>query len=85
MRWSEVTSQDLIDGGVPRYIVHAVETLTKKPGQSYLEYILDVSCDVIARDVKIADIKHNMSCFDKPKGSLYSKYELALYILQEDL
>ena len=82
---TKVTSQDLVDGGIPLYLVHTVETMTRRPGQSYLDYILDVKADVIARDVKIKDIEHNMSCFDKPKGSLYAKYELALYILQEDL
>lgn len=80
---THLTPGDLIDMGVSQFVVSAVLTLTKKPDQSYLDYILDVAHDVIARDVKIEDIRHNMSCFGKKRGSLYQKYELALYILQE--
>lgn len=81
---TKLTARDLIDKGIPPYIVSAVETLTKKKGESYLDYILQVSADVLAREVKMADIRHNMSCFDKKSGSLYAKYELALHILEED-
>lgn len=79
-----LTRDDLVKRGIPDYVASAVEVLSKKDGQDYLDYILQVKADVIAKDVKIADIEHNMSCFDKKKGSLYQKYQLALYILQED-
>lgn len=45
-------------------------------------YILAVKDDLYAREVKIADIKHNLS--DLKAGSMKQKYELALYILEAD-
>lgn len=81
---TEVTAQDLLDAGIDNHIVSAVQVLTKKTGQSYLDYIIEVKGDVLAREVKIEDIQHNMSYFgNKKKGALYAKYELALYILEE--
>jgi (p)ppGpp synthase/HD superfamily hydrolase len=64
-------------------VSEAVDALTKRKGETYLELVLRAKDNEIARKVKIADIKHNMS--DLKKGSLKSKYELALYILENDL
>ncbi len=41
-------------------IVNAVECLTRKDGESYNEYIRKVAQNPIARNVKIADLTHNM-------------------------
>ncbi len=77
---TNLTADRLITLGIPDYLAHSVEILSKKKEQSYLDYILDVSRDPIARDVKKADLRHNMS--DLKPGSMYQKYELALYILE---
>ncbi len=79
---TDVTERHLLEQGVDPYIVSAVVVLTKLEGMSYLNYILKISTHPIAREVKMADIRHNMSCFISSKGSLYHKYELALYILE---
>jgi (p)ppGpp synthase/HD superfamily hydrolase len=77
------TSNGLIEAGIPSCVVEAVEVLTKTEDVSYLDYILSVNADSIARVVKAYDIQDNMN--DWPKGkkknSMYQKYELALYIL----
>ena len=41
-------------------IVDAVECLTRKSGESYNQYIRRVAENPIARNVKIADLAHNM-------------------------
>ncbi len=41
-------------------IVDAVECLTRKSGESYKQYIRRVAENPIARNVKIADLAHNM-------------------------
>jgi len=78
-----ITASDLKEMGVEEQIVWAVECLSKKDKETYLDYLLGVKLNPIARMVKIEDIKHNMSDLDKKrKKSMYEKYELALFILQ---
>lgn len=50
----------LLDFGIPSYIVTSVEQLTRKSEETYKEYIQRVAKDKIAREIKIADLEHNM-------------------------
>ncbi len=43
------------------YILNAVKVLTRKPNQTYEDYILQIKSHPVARQVKIADLKHNIS------------------------
>ena len=74
------TYDKLLEAGVDWHIADAVRVLSKKEGQSYVEYILKVAEHSIARVVKMHDLKHNMS--DLKSGSMKQKYELAYYILE---
>lgn len=56
---SDYTSEDLLEAGVPREIVEAVEILTKQSGESYDEYLSKIKMNDLARVVKIADLTHN--------------------------
>lgn len=56
---SNVTTNDLLAAGLPSEVVAAVQTLTKKKGQSYQEYLEKVKLNNLARVVKLADLKHN--------------------------
>lgn len=76
---TSLTAKDLLAGGISSEIVETVSILTKIKGVSYLDYILSVKAHLFARAVKTEDIRHNMS--DLKPGSMYQKYELALYIL----
>jgi len=76
---SDLTPQDLIDKGISEQLVEAINTLTKKEGEGYLNYILGINNFYQAKIVKIADIKDNLEKL--PNGSLRDKYLLALYIL----
>jgi len=77
-----LTIADLRAQGVSEEILTAVDLLTKRDDQDYLDYLLRLKVNPIARIVKIEDIKNNMSDLDrKKKKSMYEKYQLALYIL----
>lgn len=77
-----ITAQDLLDEGVPQVIVDAVVTLTKKPSDSYVDYLIRVKENDIARRVKLADIATNLS--DDPTVKQLRKYANALLILTID-
>ena len=65
--------------GIPVEIVDSVLALTKREKDRYLDYILRVCKDPMARAVKIEDIRHNSKT--TPEGSRKDKYDLALHIL----
>jgi (p)ppGpp synthase/HD superfamily hydrolase len=62
-----------------KLIINALDAITKLENEQYLNYILKVKDNSIARIVKIADIEHNL--LDKPKKENIDKYLLAKYIL----
>lgn len=62
--------------GVDVDVIDAVLVLTKKPGQRYDDYIADVLDNPLAAKVKIADIRHNLSC--QPTEKARVKYGEAL-------
>lgn len=62
------------------HIKDALYLLNKNNHPNYLAMILAIKQNPIARVVKIADIKHNMS--DSPSKSNLKVYQLALYILE---
>jgi hypothetical protein len=71
--------QLLHDFGLHQDTIDAVLYLTKPDGP-YLDYIQRLRLNAIAREVKIADIKHNLSCQPTKKNA--AKYALALEILE---
>lgn len=72
----------------PAEVVHAVEHLTRREvyGEHYNEYIKRVALNPIARAVKIADLKHNLSRISGlalgERARLSVRYEWALAFLQ---
>ena len=56
---SDITVADLLAYGLSNEVVTAVQTLTKKKGQSYQDYLEKVKSNNLARVVKLADLKHN--------------------------
>jgi len=68
----------------PDCVTAAVEVLTKKPEHklAYLQYILQIRENPIARIVKQADIQHNLVDVDDYKPKNKDKYQMALWILQ---
>jgi guanosine-3',5'-bis(diphosphate) 3'-pyrophosphohydrolase len=58
---------------------HAVDAMTRRQDESYFDYIARVGEHPKARQVKMADLTHNLS--GDPPGSLRQRYEKALEIL----
>ena len=75
-----LTIDDLIKYGLSSNIVEAIDILTKKDGQDYLDYLILVKTNKLARRIKIEDLKHNLS--DLKDGCQRSKYNISLYILK---
>jgi (p)ppGpp synthase/HD superfamily hydrolase len=78
-----VTKQDLIKEGFSVMTAEIVDALSKKPGETYFDFIMRIHDGALFRTcivaVKLADLKHNMS--DLKEGSLKDKYRFAEYIL----
>lgn len=77
---TEVTRKDLEESGVDKQIIDVVETLTRKQGETYLDFILRIAEDYDAVPVKLADLRDNMESLEE--GSLKDKYRMAIYILE---
>lgn len=77
---TDVTLQDIEDH-FGRRVRDAVDSLTKRDGETYLDAILRAKKDDIGRIVKMSDNEHNMS--DLKEGSLKDKYRLSHYILSQ--
>lgn len=54
------TREQLIESGIPPYLVESIETLSRKTGESYKDFIIRVSLDERATRVKLADLKDNL-------------------------
>jgi (p)ppGpp synthase/HD superfamily hydrolase len=85
---SDTTFEDLEKAGFDYTICWALSLCTHADSESYLEYILEIKKYANCRDgqiamaVKLADIEDNLN---GAKGTLRDKYELARYILTEDI
>lgn len=83
----KITYAYLESRGIPQPVLTALTILTHDPADSYDEYVRMLRADPIARTVKLADIRHNMS-FDRlsalpseQAARLAKKYTSALAIL----
>lgn len=80
------TVNQLIAEGLPIYDAQAVEAITRRKGEVYMEYIGRVGQNLMARKVKICDLKHNLSPAralpDEARNeSLRKRHERALKVL----
>lgn len=57
---SDFTAEDLLDNGIPENVVHAVQALTKQPGETYDAFIDRVLLNNLAAKIKMADIEDNI-------------------------
>lgn len=64
---------------LPATVLAALDAMTKRPGESYSDYIERVKANPIARKVKVADILDNLS--DTPTNHQIHKYAQALLVL----
>ena len=80
---SNYTLEDLIKEKIGPPVIDAVNALTKRKEEDYLDYILRVKENAYAITVKLADLKHNLE--DTKKGTLRDKYMLTTYILTHNV
>ena len=83
-----VTSVELKNLGIPRAVVRAVESVTKRPGEPYEALIERAAADPLGRLVKLADNELNLgsnaalAAVDPEKAArLKAKYEDARVVL----
>ncbi len=85
---SDTTLDDLWAEGFENEVVDAVEAVTKKKDETYLDFILRAKKNKIGTMVKIADIKDNLRDLEVSKtmraraSAAREKYLLALWILE---
>lgn len=80
---TDYTLGDLLDLGFDYDVVKAVDAITRRDEEDYREYILRVKKNAIARQVKMADIEHNLESFNTKKNkSRADKYRLAIEVLK---
>lgn len=54
------TLDDLRFRGYPAVVLQALDCLTRRPNESYAEFVARVSSDPLARRVKLADLEDNL-------------------------
>lgn len=77
---SSFTVDDLLSFGIEKDVVQAVQILTKRKGESYLDYLEKVAQNRLSRIVKIADMKSNLA--DEPTDRQIEKYNKGLKFLK---
>lgn len=79
---SNINLWNLVCEGFSDNVIKTIDILTKNEGGIYLDYILKVKENPIAKLVKLADIRHNLSTLDTKRKAQRDKYLLAIYILE---
>ena len=86
---TEVTLDDLRAAGYPSAVVEALDLLTRRDDETYEAFIERIKPNRLARQVKIADLEHNMNVRRLPTISeqdarRLEKYRQAWFVLQAD-
>ena len=76
---SPVSTEELLQAGLPETVVTAVQVLTKKKEQDYQTYLETVKKNPLARVVKLADLKHNSDLSRLPSITAKDRERLKKY------
>ena len=57
---TDTTADELLAQGFSTEIVRALEALTKRKGESYMEFVRRAAKNILARQVKLADLRDNL-------------------------
>ena len=85
---TEVALQDLREAGFPQEILDAVDCLTKREGETKVDYLTRVKGNELARVVKLYDIEDNADPIrmsglsEEVRGRLTEKYRFAKHFLE---
>ena len=86
MEDTPITAEDLVQMGIPREYTEVLSLLCHKEGVPYMDYVRALSKNKTAREVKIADLRHNsdlsrLSTVDEKALERVKKYKEALDFL----
>ena len=81
------TLADLADMGFPPQVIRALGRMTHDPAVPYLDYVRALKDDPIARQVKLADLRHNsdltrLDTVDEKAVARAEKYRQAIRLLE---
>lgn len=85
---SGMTFEQLANFGIPERALDALKLLTHERGVPYMDYVRALAADPIARQVKLADLRHNSDPVrlarvgDSTRERLTKKYEPAIRYLE---
>lgn len=90
MEDTNLSSGDLLDYGFNFEIIRTLVILTKRKNEPYMDYINRIKQNAVAIDVKIADLKDNMSLGRIVNPTIKDfqrneKYQRALDILEQKI
>jgi (p)ppGpp synthase/HD superfamily hydrolase len=78
-------TEEMLREDFPKHIADAVIAMTKREGETYVEFVLRIKETPVARKVKMYDMEHNMSDRGvKIKDSLMERYKKGYAVLKED-
>jgi (p)ppGpp synthase/HD superfamily hydrolase len=87
---SEIAAEDLLAEGIPAEVVEAVQYLTKREGEDYMEFVARAKQNKLAAKVKIADIEDNidvlrLTSLDEYDLARIKKYHSAWRFLKDEV
>lgn len=84
---TDVSFDDLRELGFTQEIIEAIDSVTKRPGEKYADFILRSKANVHGRQVKLMDIEDNLedqSALDPDEAKfLRNRYEKAREVLND--
>lgn len=88
MEDTSYTLQDIRDLGFDKDVLDALALLTHSKGVPYMDYVVGIKENEIARTVKLADLRHNSDMtrldeIDETALKRVEKYEAAMRLLSE--
>ena len=85
---TEYTIEDLVNMGFDKAITDAIALMTHADGVDYMDYVRMIKENPIAKEVKLADLKHNsdltrLDIVEEKALSRREKYLKAIALLEE--
>ena len=85
---TDYTLEDIRAMGFPEQVIRALALLTHDPSVPYMDYVAEIRIDPIAKEVKLADLKHNrdlsrLDVVDERAMERVEKYAKAIKLLTE--
>lgn len=85
---TDYTLEDLKAMGFNHEVIEAISLMTHDPKLPYMEYVAQIKKNIVAKTVKLADLKHNsdlsrLDHIDEKALKRNEKYKKAISLLEE--